>query len=171
MDMWARGRSGSGGRLHRLELALEAPDLAAQRLPPRGPTEQAVLHEGQEGPRDLLGAPAARGVVPLVDPVEHPQEAEDHEARRHITEDAAPDALDHDGLHALVVAVLLRGELAGQTRGQARPLAEEDGEEGAAGDDAAHVLPDDAAELVPPGEARAPHPGDPPPAPPRRPPP
>src|SRR2546425_6533270 len=155
MDMWAPRRSRIEGPLHRLELALEAPDLAAQRLPPRGPTEQAVLHEGQEGPRDLLGAPAARGVVPLVDPVEHPQEAEDHQARRHITEDAAPDALDHDGLHALVVAVLLRGELAGEARGQARLLAEEDGEEGAVGDDEAHVLPDDPAELVLRGQARA----------------
>src|SRR3981081_2119603 len=152
--MWAPRRSGIEGPLHRLEVALgargvalEAPELAAQRLPPRGPAEQAVLHEGQKGPRDLLGAPAARGVVPLVEPVEHPQEAEDHEARRHVPEDAAPDALDHDGLHALLVSVLLPGELWREARGQARLLAEEDGEEGAVGDDEAHVLPDDAAEL------------------------
>src|SRR6266852_191541 len=83
MDMWAPRRSGIEGPLHRLELALEAPDLAAQRLPPRRPTEQAVLHEGEEGSRDLLGAPASGRVVPLVEPVEHAQEAEDHEAGRH----------------------------------------------------------------------------------------
>src|SRR6266481_10108374 len=117
MDRWAPWRSGIEGPLHRLELALEAPDLAGQRLPSRRPTVQAVLHDGQEG--------------------------------------AAPDALDHDGLHALVVAVLLRGELAGEARGQARLLAEEHGEEGAVGDDEAHVLPDDPAELVLRGQARA----------------
>src|SRR5256886_4090318 len=140
MDMWAPRRSGIEGPLHRLELALEAPDLAGQRLPSWRPTVQAVLHEGQEGARDLLGTPAARGVVPLVEPVEHPQQAEDHEAGRHVPEDAAPDALDHDGLHALVVAVRLRGELAGEARGQARLLAEEHGEEGAVGDDEAHFF-------------------------------
>src|ERR1700730_4418526 len=100
MDIWAPRRSGIEGPLDGLELALEAPDLAAQRLPPRRPTEQAVLDEGEKGPRDLLGAPAARRVVPLVEPVEHSQEAEDHEAGRHVPEDTAPDPFDHDGLHA-----------------------------------------------------------------------
>src|SRR5262249_18323896 len=155
MDMWAPRRSGIEGALHRLQLALEPADLPAQRLASPRPPEEAVLHEGQEGARDLLGAPAARGVVPLVDPVQHPEQAEDHEPGQHVPKDAAPDAFRYDRLHALVVAVLLRGKLAREARGEARLLAEEDGEEGAVGDDEAHVLPDDPAELVLRGQARA----------------
>src|SRR5260370_35711045 len=71
MDMWAPRRSGIERPLHRLELAREAPDLAAHRLPSRRPTEQPGPHQGQESPRDLLGRPPARADASLAEPCEH----------------------------------------------------------------------------------------------------
>src|SRR6266849_1779548 len=157
MDMWAPRRSGIECPLHGLELALEPPDLSRQGPPPRRFPEQPVFHQRQKRAGHLFSAPAAGRVVPLVEPVEHPQEPEDDEAGGHVPEDPPPDAFVHDGLHALVIPVLLRGELAREARGQVGLLAEEDGQERAIGDDEAHVLPDDPAELVLRGQARAQH--------------
>ena len=72
------------------------------------PAEEPALERGQEGRGDLLRAPASPRVVPLVDPVQHAEQTEHDEARRHVAEDAALHALDHERLDALVVPVLLR---------------------------------------------------------------
>src|SRR6266849_6133604 len=54
MDMWAPRRSGIERPLHRLELALEAPDLAAPLLASLPRREQLAVPHGEASPRELL---------------------------------------------------------------------------------------------------------------------
>src|SRR5262245_52265198 len=105
MDMWAPSQSRVEGTGDVVQLALEAAEAAAQRAAAALMPEEPALDEREESSRDLLGAPGAAGVVPLVDPVHHPQHREHHEARRHLAEHTAAYHLFHDPLTGLVVAV------------------------------------------------------------------
>src|SRR5580765_4954598 len=113
--MWAPSRSGIEGPLQRLQDAAETRHLAAQRGPAPRPAKQTTLDQCEERRGDLLRAPRATRVVPLVNPVQHPEQTEHDEARRHVAEDAALHAKDDERLDALVVAVLLRRQGARQT--------------------------------------------------------
>ena len=157
MDLWAPRRSGLELAGDVQELALEPAEPPAQGgAPPLLPQETA-LDQGEESGRDLLGAPAAGRVVPLVDPVQHAEDAEDHQSRRHVPEHAGAHPFQHDALDPLVVAILLGGQRAREPRGQVRLLAEEHGQERPVGDDEPHVLPHHAPQLLGGIQARAQH--------------
>src|SRR5512146_2211392 len=90
MDMWAPSQSRVELPGDLTQLPLEPAQAAAQGRPPAPLPEQPALDQGEERSRDLLGAPATGGVVPLVHPVDHAEHREDHQPRWHVAEDPAP---------------------------------------------------------------------------------
>jgi hypothetical protein len=92
--------------------------------------EVAALEEIDEDVGDLPGAQRALGLVPLVEPVAHAEDAEHDQRRRQRAQAAGLDALAHHALDRAVVLALGAGRLGGHRRRQAALLGEEDGEEG-----------------------------------------
>ncbi len=116
---------------------------------PRGGRRTRPPSTTARNAEEISSAPqCAPRVVPLVEPVEHPEQAEHDQPGRHVAEHPAPDAVGDHRFDTLVVAVLLPRDGPHEARGQIRLLAEEDGEKGPVGDDEPHVLAHDAPELV-----------------------
>src|SRR5439155_22397797 len=72
MDMWAPSRSRIEGPRELPEVTLEPGHSAAKGgAAAAPPAQQPAFDQGQEPRRDLLRAPAAARVVPLVEPGQH----------------------------------------------------------------------------------------------------
>src|SRR5258707_7653411 len=125
MDMWAPSQSRVELPGDLMQLALEPAQTAAEGPPAGLLPQQAALDQGEEGGRDLLGSPSAARVVPLVHPVDHPENREDHQARPHVAERAGANPLGYYALHFHVTAVLLGREVAREAGGQGCLFAEE----------------------------------------------
>src|SRR5215471_4796059 len=118
-----------------------------------GGLEVAALQHVEEDVGNLRGGAAAFGLVPLVEPVAHAEDAEDHEGRGQVAKEPFVDAVAVGALDGAIVLAAGAGRARGHGSGQPGLLGEEDFEERQMAGQQRDLVAHDAAELLVGGKA------------------